>query len=370
MSVFKTRREELYNWMAREGVALVMFEDFEDRRDPAIRWMTGQPGDALLFLSVTRQAMLVPWDINLASRYGNAEVVIPYTGFERRPVKALRAAAEYFKIPLGSRIEIPPVTSYPMFLKYVEGLSDFDVLCREKGAREMVRRLRALKDEEEILIYRKVSTITNEIIDLLEDQIRREKLRTETDIVLFIEAESRKRGCEGTGFETLAAGPERSFGIHAFPSSTAGAFAGRGLSILDFGLKYAGYTTDVTLTFARGPLSKQQQNLVNLVEKGYKQALSLVKEGTLVQEIAAEVGKFFGKSKKNMPHALGHGIGLEAHEAPLIRDREDDRLNPGMVFTLEPGLYDMAQGGCRLENDILLTAAGAEVLTAARIIGL
>jgi len=73
-----------------------------------------------------------------------------------------------------------------------------------------------------------------------------------------------------------------------------------------------------------------------------------------------------------MPHGLGHGIGLEAHEAPALRSREDNPwvLEPGMIITLEPGLYDPVAGGCRLENDILVTATGAEVLTNSRILRL
>jgi Xaa-Pro dipeptidase len=371
MNLFSSRREGLYDWMSREGIALVMFEDTEGRRDPAIRWMTGHPGDALLFLSVTREAMLVPWDINMASRYGEADITVPYAEFGLRSVPALKGAVKQFKTPLRSRVEIPPVTPYPLFLKYLEDLSDFDILCRDQGAGERVLNFRARKDEGEIRVYRKASAITNDLIDALEEQVRDGKLPTETDVALFIEAESRKRGCEGTGFETLAAGPGRSFGIHAFPSYTAGPFGGPGLSILDFGVKYAGYTTDVTLTFARN-LSEEQRNMAALVEGAYKQALSLIARGAAAGKIAAGVDRFFGKSKKSMPHSLGHGIGLEAHEAPSIRNRKDNawRLDSGMVFTLEPGLYDPALGGCRLENDILLTETGAEVLTKARIIRL
>jgi Xaa-Pro dipeptidase len=372
MNVYETRRARLYDWMAQEGVAMVMFEDTEGRRDPGIRWLTGQPGDAVLFLSVDKHAMLVPWDINMAKLYALVDFMVPYGEFERRASKALREAADYMKIPFGSRIEIPPDTPYTVFLNYVGIMPDFDLICRNGGAQEAVQDLRAVKDAEEIAIYRRASQITNELIGLLEDHVRNETLKTEIDVALFIEAEGRKRGCEGTGFETLAAGPARSFGIHAFPAYTGGAFAREGLSILDFGLKYEGYTTDVTLTFTRGPLSKSQERLLNLTEKAYKLALSLVCNGASARNIAREVDLFFGKSRRAMPHGLGHGIGLETHEAPALRDRADNpwQLRPGMVFTLEPGLYDPLLGGCRMENDILLTDAGAEVLTGARIIRL
>jgi Xaa-Pro dipeptidase len=372
MSIYETRREKIYDWMARENIALVMLEDTEGRRDTSIRWMTGQPGDALLFLSVDKQALLVPWDINMAMLFASVDRIIPYGEFDRNAIKALKTGTDYFKTPFGSKVEIPSVTPYPLFLQYVEALIDFDVICRNRGIRGEVEELRTIKDEEELRIYRQVSAITNGIIELLEKNVRAGKLKTEADIALFIEAEGRKQGCEGTGFETLAAGPGRSFGIHAFPAYTAGEFATAGFSILDFGLKYAGYTSDVTLTFVREPLSRSQEKLLALVEKAYKLALSMAENGTAARDISQAVDVLFGKAKKNMPHGLGHGIGLEAHEAPALRNRPDNTwiLKPGMIFTLEPGLYDPVHGGCRLENDILLTETGTEVLTNAKIIRL
>jgi Xaa-Pro dipeptidase len=372
MSVYEDRREKIYDWMIEEGIALVMFEDFEARRDPAIRWMTGQPGDSLLFLSVEKQSLLIPWDINLAMLFAEADILIPYAEFERNPIKALRGAAESFKISPGAKLEIPPVTSYPLFLQYVEAFTDFDIVCRHEGAHREAGELRAIKDEAEIEIYRHVSAITNDLITVLEQHIRTGTLQTEGDVALFIEAESRNRGCEGTGFETLAAGPQRSFGIHPFPAYTGGPFATQGLSILDFGVRYEGYTSDVTLTFARPPLSRAQERVLNLTERAYRFALNLVEDGIATRTIAAGVDNLFEGAKKRMPHGLGHGIGLEAHEFPLFHNRSDNTwtLKPGMIFTLEPGLYDPVQGGCRLENDILLTESGAEVLTNARIIRL
>jgi Xaa-Pro dipeptidase len=306
----------------------------------------------------------------MAKASAGVEAIVPYSEFERSPVKALQGAVEFFKTPKGSRLEIPSVTSYPRFLKFVEGINDFDIICRDNGVGPELEKGRAVKDEEEIKIYRRLAAVTGEITDAIEKHVRSGKLKTEVDIALFIEAEGRKRGCEGTGFETLAAGPQRSFGIHAFPAYTGRVFGSPGLSILDFGLKYSGYTSDVTLTFAREPLSKPQEKMLALTEKAYSLASSMVKAGAAARTIAAAVDDYFGKAKKIMPHALGHGIGLEAHEAPSLRNRADNEwvLESGMVITLEPGLYDPVHGGCRLENDFLVTASGAEVLTNSRII--
>jgi len=360
--------------MLSQGVRLIIFEDFEGHRDPTIRWLTNHPGDALLFVSsdILEKPILVPWDVNMAHQYAATELlrIIPYTDFERNPYKALKAIVEIMNIPPGSRIEIPPETSYPSFLRYVDTLPDYDIICREDGTHAEIKAMRAIKAAEEIERYRTAARITNEVIDELEKQIRAGTFKTEIDVAQFIEREGRLRGCEGTGFETLVAGPKRSFGIHAFPSYTGEPFGTQGLSIIDFGLKYDGYTTDVTITVARGPLSRAQERMLTLVEKAYNLAVSLAKEGTPTRDIAMAVDAHFEKAKKKMPHALGHGIGVEAHEAPAIRNRSDNEwvLQQGMVFTLEPGLYDPVHGGCRLENDFVLTENGLERLTDARII--
>ena len=372
MSTYQKRREALYDWMAQEGIYVVMIEDWEGRRNPTLRWLSGQPGDALLFLSVDRRSFLVPWDINLAMLHAEADILLPYMEFGRQPLMALRGVAERLKMPAGSRIEIPGTTSYPRFLNYVEEFPDFDILCREGGVWTELEKRRAIKDEAEINIYRTISALTDEIINLVEKNMRLGKLKTETDVALFIDSECRKMGCEGTGFETIAAGPARSVGIHAFPAYTGESFGKSGLSILDFGLKYAGYISDVTMTFAREPLSKPQEKMLSLVEKAYNLALPMVKNGVAVRTIAMAVDSYFGRNRKSMPHSLGHGIGLQAHEMPFLRDRADNDwiLEPGMIVAVEPGLYDPVHGGCRLENDILITENGAEVLTNSRIVRL
>jgi Xaa-Pro dipeptidase len=376
MAEFRYARQidSLTSYMLSQGVRLIVFEDFEGHRDPTIRWLTNHPGDALLFVSsdILEKPILVPWDVNMAHQYAATELlrIIPYTDFERNPYKALKAIVGIMNIQSGSCIEIPPETSYSSFLRYLDTLPDYDILCREDGIHAETRSMRAIKGPEEIERYRIAARITNEVIAELEKHIKAGTFKTEIDVAQFIEREGRLRGCESTGFETLVAGPKRSFGIHAFPTYTGEPFGTQGLSIIDFGLKYDGYTTDVTITVARGPLSRAQERMLSLVEKAYNLAISLAKEGTPTRDIAMAVDAHFEKAKKKMPHALGHGIGVEAHEAPAIRNRSDNEwvLQQGMVFTLEPGLYDPVHGGCRLENDFVLTENGLERLTNAQII--
>jgi len=372
LSNFQKRREIIYNWMNNEKIALIMIEDSEGKRNTDLRWLSGQPGDSLLFLSAQGKSLLVPWDINLAKIYADADQVLPYGEFERQPVKALKKALEYFKIIENAKIEIPGTTSYPSYVNFTKEIPNYNILCRENGVAGFIEQKRAIKDDFEIKLYRKLSGLTDEIINMVEKGIFSNNLKTEADVALFIENESRKMGCEGVGFDIIAAGPARSFGIHAFPSYTGENFRGKGLSILDFGLKLDGYTSDVTLTFAKEPLSKPQAEMVSLVKEASQIAISMAKNGERTRNISLAVDKFFSNSGKTMPHALGHGIGLDAHEAPSVRSRIDNEwiLEPGMILALEPGLYDPVHGGCRLENDVLITEENYELLTNSRIIHL
>jgi Xaa-Pro dipeptidase len=374
MNLYKTRREKLGVFMSQENVSLIMFEDTEGRRDASIRHLTGHPSDALLFLTPEGKSLLAPWDINIADKFAHADAIIPYNEFERHPIKALVKAAAYFGLGKSvekQRIEIPPSTPHPLFLQYATALPDCEILCRNQGIHTNEITLRTIKDEDEVRIYRRLAELTNELIDSLEANVKNGSLKTETDIALFIEAEARKCGCEGASFETLAAGPARSFGIHAFPAYTNEPFAGKGLSILDFGLKYEGYASDITMTFARDT-SPEQERLLSLTETAFHLAFSLVKDGVPVRDVSISVDKLLADAGMTLPHGLGHGLGLDVHEEPRLNTREGNQwvLKTGMVFTIEPGLYDPLLGGCRLENDVFLGPGGPESLTRSRIVRL
>ncbi len=126
----------------------------------------------------------------------------------------------------------------------------------------------------------------------------------------------------------------------------------------------------MTITVAKGKLSAEQKKQLELVQKAYDECLKLYKPGHTIHEASKRADYVFSKAKRKMPHTLGHGIGLEIHEFPRVSTRvpADLQFTPGMVLTLEPGLYDETIGGCRLENDVLITKDGNEVLTHSRII--
>ena len=370
--IYKLRRAKLATYLSEKGLGAAVFIDNENHRCPSLRYFTGHPTDAIFVINVDGKCILSPWDENLAKERAVVNKIVPFTRYERDDVKAVSGMLKMLKVPGTSKVEIPCSTSYPEFLHFVDGLSNYDVICKEDGVETFAAELRAVKDEYELTCIRTAAKITDSIIDVIEAKIKAGEINTEMDVALLIEKEFRLAGCEGTGFETLAAGPARSFAIHCFPPYTSGAFPAEGLSILDFGVKYNGYTSDVTLTIAKGSLSEAQEKQLDFVEKAYNQALPLYQKDLPIKGPAVKVDEIFAKAKRFMPHSLGHGIGLETHEAPSIRIKtpQEAVFKVGMVATLEPGLYDPELGGCRFENDILITETGPEVLTHSRIIRL
>ena len=372
MHDYASRRAKVAARLREEGLGACMFRDSEGARDTSIRYLTGQPGDALLVVSAEGRSILTAWDVNMAKAMADVEEILPYSDFRRMPAEAMAGILPRLGVGGGSRVELPSATSYPLYADFVEALPDYDLVCRDGGMADFVLRMRAVKDAAELEIYRVAARITDDLADAIESAVRSGGIATELDVALFIERECRVRGCEGTGFETLAAGPARSFGIHAFPPYGAGPFATRGLSILDFGLNYEGYTTDVTMGFARGPLDAKALQMVELVNRAHDECIAMIAPGVSSRDIALRADAIFAEAGMVMPHALGHGVGLEAHESPAIRSREDNRdvLAAGHIFTIEPGLYDPELGGIRIEDDILVTPSGYEVLTRSRIVRL
>ena len=368
--IYAARREKLFAFMKENKITAAVFEDTEGRRDLSVRYFTGHPSDALWICSSDGKNALVPWDENLAKERSVDVKIVPYNKYDRRNIEAVREILKSFKKnDPRLKVEVSPATPYPLFLKYVDALQGWDVLCRENSVHDFVLSLRACKDEYEIECTKEAARVGDLIIEKIENGIDDGSIKTEMDVSLLIERELRLNGCERNGFDTLAAGSSRSFAIHAFPGYTSAPWPGKGLSILDFGVVFEGYTSDTTLTVVKDA-TDEQKKLVELVEKAAKEALPYYKNGEKIKMAGLVADEVFKKAKREMPHTLGHGIGLEIHEFPRVSAKQTDDLvfKPGMIVTLEPGLYDSKLGGVRLENDVLVTENGNEVITHSKII--
>jgi len=379
-AAFRRRQERFSAWLAEAGIFACVLDDFENLRSSSVRWLSGHPMDAILFVFADGRTMLVPWDLNLARERSVVDEIAPYTDFKRSFREAMISVLNQRGAGTAGRkkVEFSGHTTFLRHRELMQDLPDFEVLVRSDGCDAQLGALRARKDAEELAIIDRAARITDEITEVAVRAVSGlghgpGQRVTEHEMAQLLEREAVARGAEGMGFETLAAGPGRSWGIHPFPSSTAGPFGGDGLSILDFGVKVEGYTSDVTVTFARGKLEPEQERMVGLVEQAYQAALAAAAPGASPREPAMKADEVFSKAGVRMPHALGHGIGLDAHERPLLHVQgsgADGALVPGMVFTVEPGLYHPQYGGVRWENDVLMTETGPRVLTGATIIRL
>ncbi len=381
---YRARRERLAARLREDGTFAYVLEDFENLRTSLVRWLSGHPSDAILVVAATGESVLVPWDTILAGERARVDRIVPYTDFKRSYKEAVATVLKSLGPSAGAGAPRPKVeflsrTSHLRFEELCRELPGIEVQVRGDGIDAFLGKQRTLKDPTEIAALERAAAITDEVLDVVERELRTKPAGAvrEIDVAQLIEREALARGAEGVGFETLAAGPSRSWGIHAFPTYSAGPFGTRGLSILDFGVKVDGYTSDVTATFVRGPLAPEQERMVSLVQAAYDAAVAAAKPGESPKSPAIAADQVFEAAGWKMPHALGHGIGLDAHEGPLLRslgESPDPALVAGMVFTIEPGLYHPGHGGVRLENDVLIDGRGAQtaarVLTRSRIVRL
>ena len=368
--IYSNRRSKLGAYLQDTNTGACVFIDSEEHREPAIAYYTGHSSDAVLIIFSDGYSVLIPWDENLAKKNGFYDKLIPYTRYKNSSLTAVKAVLNLCgNHGINNKVELPPYLTYPTYLQFIDALDNYDCRCKDDGAHSFVTECRMIKDQYEIDCTREAARVGDLIIDEIEKRIGEGTIKTEMDVALLIERMLRENGCERTGFDTLAAGPARSFAIHAFPGYTNGNWPDKGLSILDFGVVYKGYTSDTTVTVAMGELTEAQEKQLELVQKAYDECLKLYTPEHTIVEAAKKADSVFATAKRKMPHTLGHATGLEIHEFPRVSTKTAPEMKfaPGMILTCEPGLYDVEIGGTRLENDVLITEEGNEVLSHSRI---
>jgi Xaa-Pro aminopeptidase len=229
----------------------------------------------------------------------------------------------------------------------------------------MVERGRMLKDPEEIATLRdaaaRLARVAEQVVALARPG------RSEADVAGEIDAAMRRAGFESPAFPTIVASGPNSARPHARPGPRI--LQGAESVVLDFGGVLDGYCVDVTRTVLIGSVPSELRRIFDAVAEAQAAAIAAVKPGALPSDIdgAARsvldrhgLGEAFG-------HGTGHGLGLEVHEEPRIgrpvAGVTESPVEAGMVFTIEPGAYVPGLGGVRIEDDVLVTAGGAEVLT-------
>ena len=234
-----------------------------------------------------------------------------------------------------------------------------------RSTERIVEQARIIKDESEVAILRDAAARLEQVMPAVLAAVREGK--TERQIAGAIEAAMREAGYERLAFDTIVASGPHS----AMPHYRAGtrALAAGDLLVLDFGGVLDGYCCDLTRTVSIGPPSREVRRVYDAVRDAHAAAVAAVRPGieTSAVDAAARdllrdrgLGDAFG-------HGTGHGLGLDVHEEPRIGKPRGDvpqvTLAPGMVFTIEPGAYLPGFGGVRIEDDVLVTDSGCELLT-------
>lgn len=226
--------------------------------------------------------------------------------------------------------------------------------------RGVMEDLRAVKSVSEIRILRKAARETVRIWMSVKRKIKTGM--SELEIAGLVDATILSRGYVNS-FPTIAATGENTAYPHAIASSRC---LGRNEHVLlDFGIRYKGYCSDLTRTCYNGRINGQILGFRKFVLEARHVALKMIAPGVAVSAPAAAVNRVFKDNGLEgcILHSLGHGVGLEVHEKPFVREKASGNFRPGMVITVEPGLYRQGTGGVREEDMVLVTDRGCEVLT-------
>jgi Xaa-Pro aminopeptidase len=244
---------------------------------------------------------------------------------------------------------------------------DFQRLL-ESGARwqwrpaaELVEGLRERKAPEEVEAIRTAGRMATDALAAVLPQLR--PGLTELQVAGMLERALREAGSEGFPFPTIVASGPRSALPHA--RSSARPLERGDLVLLDFGAQAGGYCSDITRTVVLGRATGRQREVHDLVRQAQERAAAGVRAGMRGRDadaLARDYIEQHGQGER-FQHSLGHGLGLEVHEAPRLSRQVDGALPEGAVVTIEPGIYEPGWGGVRIEDDVHLAAHGPELLT-------
>jgi Xaa-Pro aminopeptidase len=225
----------------------------------------------------------------------------------------------------------------------------------------LVSRLREVKDSNEIAKLRAAAVLGCELFDGLLTYM--EPGLRETEVSATLEFAARLGGAEGMSFETIVASGARSALPHG--RATKAKLPRRGFVTLDFGVILDGYLSDMTRTVHMGKAMPGERDVYDSVLEAQEAAVASVAPGVTAGEVDEAARSVLRRVKLDQyfSHSTGHGVGLEIHEGPRLAAKQKQVLEQGMVITIEPGVYIPGRFGLRIEDMVLVTAKGGEVLT-------
>jgi Xaa-Pro aminopeptidase len=347
-AVFALRREKLLPALkpARTNAFLITAL-------PNVRYLTGFTGSNAALLLTGERALLFtdPRYRTQASRESDCEIRIAKGPLSQEIAVAVR------------RLGVKSVAFERNRIGFEEHQALTEALAgvRLRPLTGAVEALRMVKSSDEIAAIRNSVRLNSQALDQALSHFK--PSMTEVDLAAEIEYRMRRLGADGTAFDTIVASGERTALPHAHP--VARRIQGDQLLLIDMGANVAGYASDMTRTFGLGKLDAKIRRMYSAVLESQLAAVAAVKPGITCAQVdraARSVLRGYG-FEKLFVHSTGHGLGLEIHERPRVGRKEATKLEPGMAITIEPGVYQEGIGGIRIEDTVVVTTHGCEILT-------
>ena len=343
----------------RGHLATTRFDALVISHLPNIRYLCGFTGSAGLLLVEGAGSVFftdVRYDTQAHEEVKAAEVVIAKKAVPPALAEFLAARR---KRPRGWVIGIEAEHFTIAEKKRLAKLKPSSVTLRD--APSIVERFRMVKDSDEIARIRKAvilgATLFDRALEVIRPGVK------EVEVAAEMEFAARRAGAEEMSFPTIIASGARSALPHG--RASAQAIAPSGFVVCDFGVILSGYCSDQTRTVWVGRVSGEARQAYEAVRQAQQAAIDAARPGVTVGEVDEAARKVLQKAGlgRYFTHSTGHGVGLEIHEAPRVASGQKEVLQPGMVITIEPGVYFPDKWGVRIEDMVVVTASGCDVLT-------
>lgn len=358
MSYYDQRIEKIREWMGENGVDLSIITS------PAnvmyVSGYYGDPHERFMGVAVPRKGkpfLLLP---ELDREKAESKTTLPvYTHQDTE--SAWEILVQHLELDLAE-VHLAAIEKTHMSVARLEDFQQLFSKAVYLNVEERLTKLRLQKDAKELSIMRRAAKLADEAVAFAVSQFSLG--RQEFEIVQAIELFSKRTGAERMSFETMVLVGEKSALPHGVPGSRE---IRRGdLVLIDMGVVVDGYCSDITRTFAVGEVNDKQRSIYESVLAANLAAIATVRPGVAAGEIdgaARRVIELAGYGDYFI-HRVGHGLGIDIHEVPSLHGKNEMELISGMTFTIEPGIYLPDVGGVRIEDDVVVTDTGIEILTA------
>jgi Xaa-Pro aminopeptidase len=349
---FARRREKLLkNLRSADCDALLV------SNEKNVSYLTGFTGDSSTLILGKRHALLLSdtrYETQLEEECPGWETVIRTN---RQPMEDIIAeVAKKAKIKsLGFESDTLTVSQHEKLREKADGV-EWVALAGQ------VEELRQIKDAEEIAETREAVRLAERGFEVLKASLTPES--TELEVAHDLEHTMRRFGARGVAFPPIVAVGDRAALPHAHPGRRR--ISEAGFVLVDWGAEtFSGYKSDLTRILATGKIPPKLEKIYRVVLKAQQEAIQKIRPGAKCSDIDAAARNVIEAAGfgKNFGHGLGHSIGLSIHEWPRFAPTSEEELKPGMILTVEPGIYLPRFGGVRIEDDVLITKDGCEVLS-------